>query len=52
VPIERGIGYLMARDRVDHPAAFDRLRRASRNSRRRIGEVAEELLRTGSLPDE
>lgn len=52
VPIERGIGYLMARDRSDHAAAFDRLRRASRNTRRRIGEVAEELLRTGSLPDE
>jgi len=52
VPIERGIGYLMARDRTGHAEAFDRLRRASRNSRRRIGEVAEELLRTGTLPDE
>jgi GAF domain-containing protein len=52
VPIERGIGYLMARDRLDHAAAFNRLRRASRNTRRRIGEVAEELLRTGQLPDE
>jgi len=52
VPIERGIGYLMARDGADHAAAFDRLRRASRNSRRRIGEVAEELLRTGRLPDD
>jgi GAF domain-containing protein len=52
VPIERGIGYLMARDRLDHAAAFNRLRRASRNTRRRIGEVAEELLRTARLPDE
>ena len=52
VPIERGIGYLMARDGVDHAAAFNRLRRASRNSRRRVGEVADELLRTGRLPDE
>jgi len=52
VPIERGIGYLMARDRTGHAEAFDRLRRASRSSRRRIGEVAEELLRTGTLPDE
>lgn len=52
VPIERGIGYMMARDRLDHTAAFNRLRRASRNSRRRIGDVAEELLRTGRLPDE
>jgi GAF domain-containing protein len=52
VPIERGIGYLMSRDSLDHAAEFHRLRRASRNSRRRIGEVAEELLRTGRLPDE
>lgn len=52
VPIERGIGYLMSRDGVDHAAAFNRLRRAARGSRRRIGDVAEELLRVGRLPDE
>lgn len=52
VPIERGIGYLMARDGLDHASAFNRLRRAARNARRRIGDVAEELLRSGSLPDE
>jgi transcriptional regulator with GAF, ATPase, and Fis domain len=52
VPIERGIGYLMSRDGVDHAAAFNRLRRAARSSRRRIGDVAEELLRVGRLPDE
>lgn len=52
LPIERGIGYLMARDGLDHPDAFNRLRRSARNARRRIGDVAEELLRTGSLPDE
>jgi GAF domain-containing protein len=52
VPIERGIGYLMARDGLDHAAAFNRLRRAARNSRRRIGDVAEEMLRTGRLADE
>jgi GAF domain-containing protein len=52
VSIERGIGYLMARDRLDNTDAFNRLRRAARNARRRIGDVAEELLRTGSLPDE
>jgi GAF domain-containing protein len=52
VPIERGIGYLMARDRLDHAAAFNRLRRSARNTRRRIGDVAEELLREGVLPDE
>jgi GAF domain-containing protein len=52
VPIERGIGYLMARDGLDHADAFNALRRGARNSRRRIGDVAEELLRTGALPDE
>jgi GAF domain-containing protein len=52
VPIERGIGYLMARDGLEHPEAFNRLRRAARNSRRRIGDVAEELLKSGNLPDE
>lgn len=52
VPIERGIGYLMARDGLDHADAFNRLRRSARNARRRIGDVAEELLRTGALPDE
>ena len=50
VVIERGVGYLMATERVDAVTAFNRLRRASRGSRRKIGEVAEELLATGSLP--
>lgn len=52
VPIERGIGYLMARDAIDHAEAFTRLRAAARSSRRKIGQVAEELLRTGRLPQE
>ena len=51
-PIERGVGYLMARDGLDQAAAFDRLRRAARSSRRRIGHVADELLRSGRLPGE
>ncbi len=51
-PIERGVGYLMARDGLDQNAAFDRLRRAARSSRRRIGRVADELLRSGRLPGE
>jgi AmiR/NasT family two-component response regulator len=42
----------MARDGLEHPEAFNRLRRAARNSRRRIGDVAEELLKSGNLPDE
>jgi hypothetical protein len=32
--------------------AFDRLRTSARSSRRKIGEVAEALLRTGRLPGE
>jgi GAF domain-containing protein len=51
-PIERGVGYLMARDGLDQAAAFHRLRAAARSSRRRIGHVAEELLRSGRLPGE
>jgi len=51
-PIERGIGYLMARDSLDHTAAFNKLRAAARASRRKIGEVAAELLATGQLPGE
>ncbi len=51
-PIERGVGYLMARDGIGQVEAFDRLRTAARRNRRRIGEVAAELLRTGRLPGE
>jgi GAF domain-containing protein len=52
IPIERATGYLMARDGLDHAAAFQRLRRAARSGGPRIGEVAEGLLRTGRLPDD
>ena len=51
-PIERGVGYLMARDGIVQIDAFNRLRTAARSSRRRIGDVARDLLRTGRLPDE
>jgi len=51
-PIERGVGYLMARDGLDQTAAFNRLRSAARGSRRRIGDVAEHLLVSGRLPGE
>jgi transcriptional regulator with GAF, ATPase, and Fis domain len=51
-PIERGVGYLMARDGVDHATAFNLLRSAARSSRRKIGEVAQSLLQTGRLPGE
>lgn len=52
VPIERGVGYLMARDGVSHTEAFSMLRKAARDNRRKIGEVAEELMHTGVLPGE
>jgi GAF domain-containing protein len=50
VVIERAIGFLIARERIDAVRAFDRLRQAARSSRRKIGAVAEDLLRTGILP--
>jgi hypothetical protein len=52
VVIERGIGYLMARDELDQTAAFNRIRTSARNSRRKIGDVAADLLSTGRLPEE
>jgi GAF domain-containing protein len=52
VIIERGVGYLMARDGVDAVTAFNRLRTAARNGRSKIGTVAEHLLATGKLPSE
>lgn len=52
VVIERGVGYLMARDGVDALVAFNRLRRAARSNQAKIGEVAEQLLATGRLPSE
>jgi GAF domain-containing protein len=50
VLIERGVGYLMARDHVDAVTAFGRLRRAARNAQAKIGDVAASLLDTGRLP--
>jgi transcriptional regulator with GAF, ATPase, and Fis domain len=52
VPIERAVGYLMARDAVPQPRAFQTLRAAARAERRKVGEVAAELLDTGRLPGE
>ena len=51
VLIERGVGYLMAKDGVDAVVAFNQLRGAARNRRTKIGRVAEHVLETGSLPD-
>lgn len=52
VIIERGVGYLMARDQVDSITAFTRLRRAARDTQSKIGDVAERLVSTGRLPAE
>jgi AmiR/NasT family two-component response regulator len=43
-------GYLMARDHLGRPAAFERLRRAARAQRRGLGDVAADLLDAGRLP--
>lgn len=51
VVIERGVGYLMGTQGIDEVTAFNRLRRAARGSRRKIGEVAQELLESGRLSD-
>lgn len=50
VVIERGVGYLMARDHIDAVTAFNRLRRAARSTQTKIGDVASYLLDTGQLP--
>jgi GAF domain-containing protein len=52
VVIERGVGYLMARDGVDAVVAFNRLRRTARSAQSKIGDVATQLLETGRLPTE
>lgn len=44
VTIERAIGLLMGRHGIDGASAFNELRRAARNSRRRVTAVAEEIL--------
>jgi hypothetical protein len=52
VIIERGVGYLMARDQVDSITAFNRLRRAARDTQAKIGDVAQLLISSGRLPTE
>jgi GAF domain-containing protein len=44
VPIERAIGYLMATTGADATTAFTRLRSAARNSRRKIVDLAADVL--------
>jgi GAF domain-containing protein len=49
VVIERAIGYLMGARTFDARAAFDCLRRSAREQRRRVADVATDVLETGSL---
>jgi GAF domain-containing protein len=44
VTIERAVGVLMARKGLDPTGAFNELRRSARSARRRVQDVAEELL--------
>ena len=44
VTIEQAKGILMEREGLDPAAAFDRLRKAARAARRRVGEVAAEVV--------
>jgi transcriptional regulator with GAF, ATPase, and Fis domain len=44
VVIERAVGYLMGAHRLDAVTAFDILRKQARDSRRRVADVATELL--------
>lgn len=48
-PIERAVGFLMARQGLTQPQAFELLRTTARSTRRRIGDVATGLLATGRL---
>ena len=50
VTIEQAKGILMEREGLDQAAAFDRLRAAARAARRRVGEVAAEVVAGQALP--
>jgi len=50
VVIEQAKGILMEREQLDPPGAFDRLRKAARARRRRVSEVAEEVVAGDPLP--
>jgi AmiR/NasT family two-component response regulator len=51
VTIEQAKGILMEREGLDPVAAFDRLRRPARPTRRRVGEVADEVVAGQDLPE-
>jgi GAF domain-containing protein len=51
VVIERAVGYLMGTHRLDAVTAFDALRKQARDSRRRVADVAAEVLGGTTGPD-
>jgi GAF domain-containing protein len=51
VVIERAVGYLMGTQRLDAVTAFDVLRKRARDSRRRVADVATEILDGTTGPD-
>jgi GAF domain-containing protein len=50
VLIERAVGFVMATAELDAVGAFDVIRRAARGSRRKVADVAHEVLDTRRLP--
>jgi GAF domain-containing protein len=50
IVIERAVGFLMARHDLDPVHAFNRLRRNARDTRRRVADVAAEVLEGKELP--
>jgi len=51
VAIERAVGVLIGVEGIDAVEAFDRLRRAARSSRRKVADLAAEVLEQRALPD-
>lgn len=49
VSIERAVGVVIATEDVEAPAAFERLRRAARSSRRSVQDIAAEVVRCRGL---
>jgi AmiR/NasT family two-component response regulator len=52
VAIERAVGMVMARRSLEAVDAFNLIRNAARSSRRKVADVAAELLGGGDLPEE
>jgi GAF domain-containing protein len=52
VAIERAVGMVMARRSLEAVDAFNVIRNAARSSRRKVADVAAELLGGGDLPEE